>query len=216
VPDDYRGTIQSDGYQGYQTFRKQHLAPLQSAACWAHARRKFHEALQGGDSPGRSSWGQLRDSRAGPRLRQAVRQHQSRPIVKRIHRVLLRLQASRRHLPKSLLGQAIAYTLGQWQGLGVYLNNGLVEIDNNLVENAVRPTAIGKKNWLFIGAEEAGWRSAVLYTLIENCRHHGLEPYAYLKDLCERLPASTNKAVPKLTPRAMVLTAKQAQRKQAS
>ena len=70
----------------------------------------------------------------------------------------------------------------------------------NLVENAIRPTALGKKNWLFFGSEEAGQRSAVMYTLIENCRLHGVEPYAYLKDVLERLPRTTNQEVAQLTP----------------
>jgi hypothetical protein len=81
-----------------------------------------------------------------------------------------------------------------------FLDHGEVEIDNNLVENAIRPTAIGKKNWLFFGSEEAGQRSAVIYTLIENCRRHGVEPYTYLKDVLERLPNTTNHTVGQLTP----------------
>ena len=81
-----------------------------------------------------------------------------------------------------------------------FLEHGEVEIDNNLVENAIRPTAIGKKNWLFFGSEEAGARSAVMYTLIANCRLHGVEPYTYLKDVLERLPRTTNQEVGQLTP----------------
>jgi transposase len=81
-----------------------------------------------------------------------------------------------------------------------FLEHGEVEIDNNLVENAIRPTAVGKKNWLFFGSEEAGQRSAVIYTLIGNCRLHGVEPYTYLKDVLERLPRTTNREVNQLTP----------------
>jgi hypothetical protein len=81
-----------------------------------------------------------------------------------------------------------------------FLEHGEVEIDNNLVENAIRPTAVGKKNWLFFGSEEAGQRSAVMYTLIQNCRLHGVEPYTYLKDVLERLPRTTNQQVAQLTP----------------
>jgi len=68
------------------------------------------------------------------------------------------------------------------------------------VENAIRPTALGKKNWLFFGSEEAGQRSAVIYTLVGNCRMHGVEPYTYLKDVLERLPRTTNREVAQLTP----------------
>jgi hypothetical protein len=76
-----------------------------------------------------------------------------------------------------------------------------VEIGDNLVENAIRPTCIGKKSWMFFGSEEAGVRNAAVFTLIQNCGMHGIEPYAYLKDLLERLPTTTNKQAAELTPR---------------
>ena len=82
----------------------------------------------------------------------------------------------------------------------VYLDNGKVEIDNNLVENAIRPTTLGKKNWLFIGEANAGERSAIIYTVIESCRRRGIDPYAYLKDVLARLPHTTNHRVVDLTP----------------
>ena len=119
-------------------------------------------------------------------------------VVERFHRALHRLRP--RYLPQSPMGQAISYALNQWPTLERFLDHGEVEIDNNLVENAIRPTAIGKKNWLFFGSEEAGERSAVIYTLIENCRMHGVEPYTYLKDVLERLPTTTNQQVAQLTP----------------
>jgi hypothetical protein len=119
--------------------------------------------------------------------------------VARLHRALIRLQP--RYLPQSPLGQAISYALNQWPLLARILEHGEVELDNNLVENAIRPTALGKKNWLFFGSAEAGQRSAVMYTLIANCRLHGVEPYAYLKDVLTRLPRTTNKEVAQLTPR---------------
>jgi transposase len=98
------------------------------------------------------------------------------------------------------MGQAIAYTLNLWPLLGVYLGDGRVEIDQNLVENAIRPTALGKKNWLFIGEAEAGERSAILYTIVESCRRRGLDPYAYLRDILTRLPNATNWQIASLTP----------------
>jgi hypothetical protein len=104
-------------------------------------------------------------------------------LAERIQKALVRLKASHRHLPQSLLGQAIDYTLGQWPTLEIFLGDGRVEIDNNLVENAIRPTAIGKKNWLFIGEAQAGDRSAILYTIIECCRRRGLDPFTYLRDV---------------------------------
>jgi len=144
----------------------------------------------------------LREHRAGPRLRHAVRAHQSRPIIERLQRALVRLKSSGRYLPQSLLGGAIDYALGQWRTLEVYLDDGRVELDNNLVENAIRPTAIGKKNWLFVGDADAGQRSAIIYTLIENCRRRGLDPFAYLRDVLIRLPNMTNRQIPEVIPAA--------------
>ena len=154
----------------------------------------------------------LRDHHAGPRLRQAVRASQSRPVVERFQRALVRLKSSGRYLPQSLLGQAIDYTLGQWPTLAVYLDDGRVELDNNLVENAIRPTAIGKKNWLFIGDADAGQRGAIIYTLVESCRRRGLDPFAYLRDVLTRLPNMTNWQIPDATPQAWDKTRPQAQR----
>jgi len=93
------------------------------------------------------------------------------------------------------MGQAISYALNQWPTLERFLDHGEVEIDNNLVENAIRPTAIGKRTGCF-RLSRGGQRSAVMYTLIANCRLHSVEPYAYLKDVLERLPRTTNRHVP--------------------
>jgi hypothetical protein len=144
----------------------------------------------------------LREAKAGPQLRQAVRAHQSRPIVKRLERVLLLFKSRGRYLPQSPMGSAIDYALGQWTSLQVYLDDGRVEIDNNLVEHAIRTTAIGKKNWLFIGEADAGDRSAILYTIIESCRRRGIDPYAYLRNVLTRLPHMTNRQIPEVIPSA--------------
>jgi transposase len=132
--------------------------------------------------------------------------------VDRLQRALTKLKTSGRHLPQSPLGGAIDYALGLWNTLTVYLADGRVEIDNNLVENAIRPTAIGKKNWLFVGDADAGERSAIIYTIIESCRRRGLDPYAYLKDVLTRLPHMTNWQIPEVTPAAWGKTPQQLQR----
>jgi transposase len=210
VPPTFTGTLQSDGYAAYRAFVNGRSAVVTLAGCWAHVRRKFYEA--GETAPQMSGWllrqiqhlyrveAELREHRAGPRLRQAMRASQSRPIVERLEKVLLRLKARGRYLPQSGLAQAIDYALGQWPTLNVYLKDGRVEIDNNLVENAIRPTALGKKNWLFIGDAEAGQRSAILYTVIESCRRRGLDPYAYLREVLTRLPDMTNRQIPEVLP----------------
>jgi hypothetical protein len=106
--------------------------------------------------------------------------------------------------------------LGQWKTLEVYLADGRVEIDNNLVENAIRPTALGKKNWLFIGEAEAGDRGAILYTIVECCRRRGIDPYACLKEVLTRLPKMTNHQIHKVTPAAWAKPQTQLQRQAAS
>jgi transposase len=212
IPVNFTGTVQCDGYSAYRSFANGRNGMIELAGCWAHVRRKFFEALE--QSPQTAGWimrqiqhlyrveARLREQRAGPRLREAVRAHQSRPIVERIERALVRLKSSGRHLPQSLLGIAIDYALGQWQTLDVYLGDGRVEIDNNLVENAIRPTALGKKNWLFMGDADAGGRGAIIYTIIESCRRRGIDPYAYLRDVLTRLPRMTNHQIPEITPEA--------------
>ena len=206
---EFSGRLQCDGYSAYPAFAKDKRLIL-LLGCWAHARRGFFEARE--QAPGVAGWilnqigwlyrweEELRESRAGPQQRQSVRASHSRMVVQRLHRALTRLRS--RYLPQSLMGQAISYALNQWPALERYLDHGQAEIDNNLVENAIRPTALGKKNWLFFGSEEAGERSAEIYTLIANCRMHGVEPHAYLKDILERLPRTTNQNVAELTPLA--------------
>jgi transposase len=226
IPVNFKGTVQCDGYSGYRSFAGGRKGAITLAGCWAHARRKFYDARE--QSPRTSAWllrqiqnlyrieSRLRDQQAGPVLREAVRASQSRPIVQRMGRALVGLRSSSRILPRSLLGQAIDYALGQWAALQVYLADGRVEIDNNLVENAIRPTAIGKKNWLFVGEADAGQRGAILYTVIESCRRRGIDPYAYLRDVLTRLPHMTNRQIPEVLPAAWAKAHLQVQRQAAS
>lgn len=109
-----------------------------------------------------------------------------------------RVQA--RVLPQSPLGVAISYALGQWKGMTVYLEDGRVEIDNNLIENAIRPTALEKKNWLIVGEAGAGQRGAILYSVIESCRRRKIDPYAYLRDVLIRLPSMTTRQIDGIVP----------------
>lgn len=212
IPSDFEGILQCDGYAAYDRFARQHGSPLLLAGCYAHIRREFWEARE--EAPQMAGWilrqiahlyqveKRLRKQRAGPRLRLAYRASHSRIIHRRLERLLIQLKRKGRYLPKSQMGRAIAYALGQWESLNVYLEHGHVCIDNNPVENAIRPTAVGKKNWLFIGDATTGERSAILYTLIENCRLQGIDPYTYLRDLLSRLPYLTNRQIGSITPAA--------------
>lgn len=206
------GTLQCDAYSAYRSFTSQHQNPITLAGCWAHARRNFYEARDHAPSQAGFILRQiahlyrveagLRIQQTSPKLRAVVRAAQSQPIINRIRLALLRWKVGRRFLPRSTMGKAIDYALAHATLLEVYLRDGRVEIDNNLVENAIRPTAIGKKNWLFIGDAQAGQRSAILYTLIECCRRRSLNPFLYLRDVLSRLPSMTNWQVKEVTPKA--------------
>ena len=215
---DFQGTLQCDAYVAYGSFVKKHKHNITLAGCWAHARRNFYEARE--QAPQRCGWilrqighlyrieENLRCTKAGPRKRAAVRMSQSRPICQRLYRALVLFKKSRRYLPRSAFGQAIDYALSNWPLLGVYLDDGRIQIDNNLVENSIRPTALGKKNWLFFGDADAGRRGAILYTIIESCRCRGIDPYAYLRDVLTRLPSMTNWQIKHVTPEAWAKTSR--------
>ncbi|XHR26743.1 MAG: IS66 family transposase [Chthoniobacteraceae bacterium] len=214
LPGHWRGILQCDGYAGYRSYARSEgrEGHIRLAACYAHARRKFIESQP--QAPRIVTWllrqmahlyqieKYLRQERAGPRLREALRAAWSRLIHERIGKALVRLKTKKRYLPKSSMGKAIDYMLSQWPGLSVFREDGRVEIDNNLIENAIRSTAVGKKNWLFVGDAAAGQHGAILYTVIENCRRQGIDPYAYLRDVLTKLPTLTNKQMKEWTPAA--------------
>ena len=213
VPPEFTGLIQCDGYSAYESFIKSpaRKGSIQLAGCLAHARRKFFEAKAEGTDP---QWvllqmqhlyqieARLREARAGPLEVRALRQEQSVPILARIKERLEELQNKSTHRPRSLTGAAISYTLNQWDKLTLYVRDGRVQIDNNLVENTIRPSAIGKKNWLFMGDARSGARAATFYTLIGNCHREGINAEAYLTDIFTRLPGETNQTVHRLIPKA--------------
>ena len=106
----------------------------------------------------------------------------------------------RKILPKSLLGKAVGYTNNQWESLEGYIDRGEVEIDNNQVERAIRPAAIGRKNYLFFGAEAGGIRSAIPYSIVETCQRLEINPQEYLTDILRRMPAMESADYPSLLP----------------
>ena len=215
IPAGYCGTLQTDGYSAYPAFVRLHngragTEAITLAGCWAHARRAIYQARE--SAPRTVGWllwqigllydieDQLRKAHAGPARCQAVRAAQSAMILRRLRAALLRIRP--RYLPQSALGKAITYTLEQWPALEAFLCDGRIAIDNNRVENAIRPTALGKKNWLFIGEAQAGERGAILYTVVESCRRRGLDPLAYLREVLTRLPKMTTSQIPEVTPEA--------------
>lgn len=194
----YQGVLQSDGYEAYAAYARAHSG-VEWAGCWAHARRRFFEVAA--ERPKTAErvlrliarlyqLEQVWDGAQVGATRAALRQeHFARPLA-RLHRLVTALQA--RVLPKSGLGQACTYLLGHWAPLTAHLRHSHTRLDTNSVENAIRPSKLGVKNWLFVGHPAAGDRAAVLYSLVVSCQRHGHHPHDYLRDVLTRLPAMTS------------------------
>jgi transposase len=192
---DYHGYLQADAYGGYDGIFLGSNGTIVEVACWAHARRKFHDARA--NAPREANqvlewiW-QLYDveDRAVDLTaaeRQSLRQRESVPILEGIETYLDEL--SPRVLPKSALGKALTYARNQRAALRQYVNDGRLTIDNNVSERTLRLQAIGRKNWEFLGSEAAGPRAAVLFTILAGAKRHRLEPWAYVRDVLLRLSA---------------------------
>jgi transposase len=123
-----------------------------------------------------------------PAERELVRISQSLPICRRLSKAHWKIRTARNVLPKSNLGKAIDYALGQWPKLEACFMDGRLEIDNNLIENGIRPTKLSAKNWLFMGSGDAGQSNAIWFTLIESCRRRKIDPWKYLVWIFEELP----------------------------
>lgn len=205
---EFAGHLQRDGYGAYGALARQRPGII-PVGCWSHARRKFVEAAELESAAGLEIVSEIRKLylierrardeglEAEPRLR--LRQELAVPMVQALHPRLETLQE--KCLPQSPLGKAIRYALAEWKPLTRYLEDGRLEIDNNLTENAIRPSAVGKKNWLFIGHPDAGWRSAVIYSVIVSCRRRRICPWEYVRDVLKRLPAMKQSELPTLLPR---------------
>jgi transposase len=184
----YAGFLQADAFSGYDGIFTGSDGQIIEVACWAHTRRKFFEARS--SSPAEASLilqviqrlYEVED-RARPlddAARRAMRQAEAVPILERLRQELDRL--STKLLPKSALAQAVTYALNQWRALCRYTEDGRLTIDNNVSERRLRDQAIGRKNWMFLGSDEAGSRAAVLCSIIAGAKRHRLEPWAYLHD----------------------------------
>lgn len=189
----FKGYLQTDGYDAYETFDK--IEGVITLCCWAHARRKFFEALEYDKYYGQMLLGQIqslykiedwcRDHHYTPEQIKAYRQQYAVPILENMYDNLQMFLT--KTLPKSPLGKAITYTLRRWDKLCVYTSNGILQIDNNLVENSIRPVALGRKNYLFAGSHERAQDAAMLYSLFATCRLHNINPEQWLTHLFENI-----------------------------
>ena len=196
----FQGRLQSDGYEAYASYVRANPGVVH-LGCWAHARRYFHEALEASPLHAgfvlrliahlyhlEKTWDQA--GATAPALRAALRQSEFGLTLSLLKRTATHLLGRVR--PKSQLGQACAYLLNHWTVLVAHCEHGCSRLDNNLVENAIRPSALGKKNWLFIGHPDAGQRSAIIYSIVVSCQRHDIDPLVYLRDVLTRLPTMTN------------------------
>lgn len=196
----FEGTLQSDGYQAYDRFATDH-ENIVRVACWAHVRRKFVEAEREAPQAVRMVLGLI------GQLYAFEHQWDAAKVTGEKHRAMLRAthfpqalhllekineKLRNRARPKSKLGKACTYLMGQWNALINHCLFGDTRLDNNLIENAIRPSAVGKKNFLFIGSPEAGQRTAIIYSIIVSCERHRIDPLTYMTDVLEKLPALNN------------------------
>ncbi len=210
----FAGVFQTDGYAGYLKALRLLPAPKRAeivhANCLAHARRGFVAALEAGDdraAPFLAYLGALyrieADLReATPQTRAQARGTRSLAWLVPLHQTLLKAATDPAILPHSALAKAVHYTLERWPELTRFAEpgHGHVHIDSNAVENAIRVCAVGKKNYLFVGHPEAGWRSAVLYSVLGTCKLQGINPWNYLTWALPRLAAATNHTAHEFTP----------------
>jgi transposase len=198
-----------DGYRGYATITAKNPALIE-CGCWAHVQRKLREALK--ESPLEAARlmklvGMLFviereaiEAKLEPAAVKALREEKSRPVVAEIEQALLSMKGSQSDAGS--LAKALGYLSNQWPTLVRFLEDGRVPIHNNACENAIRPVAVGRKNWLFAGSEKGGHAAATIYTLVESCRREGIDPFQYFRDVLVRTATHPADRVHELVPAA--------------
>ena len=186
---DFTGYLQTDGYVGYEVFAKRPGITL--SHCMAHARRMFNEAMDNDEARASHAMQEIqklyaierrcRDTILTADEIREVRQREAVPVLTQLGSWMKEQYVQT--LPKSAIGKALGYSIERWERLSEYVNDGRLNIDNNPVENSIRPVALGRKNYLFAGSHEAARRSGMLYSLLGTCKMHGIEPYTWLKEV---------------------------------
>jgi len=206
----FQGYLQTDGYSAYELFDKKEGITLVN--CMAHARRMFNEALQNDEARASYALEQIQQLYAVERdakeqglsfaERKILREQRSVPILESLGSWM---KAQYMEVaPKSAIGKALGYSIERWDRLSLYTKDGMLNIDNNPVENSIRPVAVGRKNYLFAGSHEAAQRSAMLYSLLGTCKMHGLEPYAWLRDVLQNIADHPINKISELLPQRSV------------
>jgi transposase len=203
---EFKGYLQSDGYEVYTSFENRE--GIVHLHCMAHARRKFDEALSNDQPRAAYVLSQIqklyqterviREEGLDAQQAKVLRESESLPVLSALKCWLLENYVQ--VLPQSPIGKAISYSLQRWEKLCVYTSDGDLQIDNNLVENAIRPLAIGRKNYLFAGSHEGARRAAMLYSFMASCKKHDLNPQEWLKNVLENIADWPQKKIQELLP----------------
>ncbi len=202
----FSGSLQTDGYQAYQNMKTK--GDITLLACMAHARRYFEKALDNDQKRAEFALGKIqklyaieriaRERGIGFETRKRFRQLYAVPVLMELETWLN--ENISQTLPKSAIGKAIAYTQNLWPKLKEYTRDGKYEIDNNLIENAIRPLALGRKNYLFAGSHGAAQRAAMMYSFFATCKINNIEPMAWLTDVLNRIPEHKANKLSELLP----------------
>jgi transposase len=208
--ENFEGYLQTDGYQVYDHFDRR--KDIRQIHCMAHARRKFSEAIGNDESAAGYALSEIqklyaierkcKEEGLLPDEIKTRRQEQSTPILEALGKWMKETYVHA--LPKSDIGEALAYSIKRWETLSRYTENGMLNIDNNPVENSIRPVALGRKNYLFAGSHEAAIRSGMLYSLFGTCKMHSIEPYAWLKNTLQKIPSHPINRIQELLPHRCV------------
>jgi transposase len=205
---DYTGYLQTDGYGVYEHALIGGRKEIILMHCMAHARRHFEKALD--NDQGRAEYflkevqklyaieRRVREENLSTTAITHLRQEESLPILQSLKAWLGHNYTQ--VLPKSQIGKAIAYSLPRWDRLSLYVTDGRLQLDNNTIENAMRPVALGRKNFLFAGSNEGGKRLALFYSLLASCKKQQVNPWEYMKDILERMPTTKTSQLRDLLP----------------
>lgn len=203
---EFKGYLQTDGYVVYDFFKEEEGITVLN--CMAHARRKFYEAMANDKDRAEYALGQIgklydmerkaKQQGLGAEEVAGVRQSEALPLLQHLGMWMKEQYAMT--LPKSPIGQALGYSIQRWEELITYTTNGKLNIDNNPVENSIRPVAIGRKNYLFAGSHEAAQRSAMLYSLLGTCKLHHINAFIWLRDVLQRIATHPINKIEELLP----------------
>jgi|688.fasta_scaffold156382_3 transposase/uncharacterized coiled-coil protein SlyX len=206
VLSNFKGYLQTDGYAGYKAYGKK--TTLTHLGCWAHARREFDRSRD--NDKQRAEYVLLeiqklyaierraKEGKLNTEQIKELRLKESLPVINELGKWMF--AQMKLTLPKSQIGKALAYSQSRWDNLSAYLYDGNLQIDNNLVENVIRPVSLGRKNYLFAGSHDAAQRAAMAYTFFANCKKHEVNPFEWLKHTLENIQSIKHKNISELFP----------------